>query len=63
MLHSELACIQVVSAVHWRSLWLACLKLTWCDNGIQSEAAVAVSGCFASCCTFNDWQLLAACLC
>ena len=38
------------------------MKLTWCDNGIQSEAAVAVSGCLASCRMFKDWQLLAACL-
>ena len=29
-----------------RSLAGLLQKLTWCDNGIQSEAAVAVSGCF-----------------
>ena len=37
-------------------------KLTWRDNGIQSEAAFAVSGCCASCYMFTDWQLLAVCL-
>ena len=38
-------------------------KLTWCDNGIQSEAAVVVSGCFASCYMFNDRQLVSVSLC
>lgn len=42
--------------------WIA-YELTWCDNGIQSEAADAGSGCFSSCCKISDWQLLAACLC
>lgn len=42
--------------------WLA-YKLTRCDNGIQSEAAVAVLGCFSSCCKIRDWELLAVCLC
>ena len=55
MLLSKLDCIQVVSAVLWRkSLAVMLKKLTWCDNGTQSEAAEAVSGCFTSCHTFND---------
>ena len=47
MLFSESDCIQVVSAVLWRKSLAGMLqKLTWCDNGNQSEAAEVASGCY-----------------
>ena len=60
---NKLASICSISASSPKVFGILANKLTWCDNGFQSEAADAISGCLASCPTIIDRQLERASVC